>query len=162
MADYTEPNPLPPPLPVFNLINWPQTFTPIVIGGGTLGPTGATGATGLNGVQGPQGPVGQNTVLYTETYGATTTFDIDTNGALQKVVLTGSPTLAVSVSTDRPFVILLEQDGVGNHTVTWFTTINWAGGTPPVLTTAGGKTDSFGFIRTSAGNYLGYVVGLNS
>lgn len=105
---------------------------------------------------------GSFTELYTQTYGATTTFDINTNGALQKVVLTGSPTLALTVSNNRPFVLLLEQDGVGSHTVTFFTTIAWAGGTPPTLTTTAGKTDAFGFIRTSSGNYLGYVVGLNA
>lgn len=123
---------------------------------------GVQGLQGLQGLQGIQGDIGPFPIVYTQTYGATTTFDIDTNGALQKVVLTGSPTLAVTVSTNRAFVLLLEQDGVGNHTVTWFTTINWAGGTPPTLTTAGNKTDAFGFIQTSAGNYLGYVIGLNA
>jgi hypothetical protein len=129
---------------------------------GAQGSQGFVGAQGNQGFQGIQGVQGSFTELHTQTYGATTTFDIDTNGALQKVVLTGSPTLAVTVSNDRPFVLLLTQDGTGSHTVTFFTTIAWAGGVAPTLTTTANKTDAFGFIRTSAGNYLGYIVGLNA
>ena len=106
-------------------------------------------------------PINYN-ILYTETYGATTTFDIDTNGPLQTVVLTANSTIAVTISNNRPFVLLIEQGGSGSYTVTWFSTIKWSGGVVPTLTTTVGKIDAFGFIRTSAGNYLGYIVGLNA
>lgn len=44
MSDYPQPNPTPPPLPVFNPINWPQM---IQQGGG--------GGVGIQGIQGEQG-----------------------------------------------------------------------------------------------------------
>jgi hypothetical protein len=45
--------------------------------------------------------------------------------------------------------------------VTWFTTIKWAGGVAPTLTTTASKADTFGFLCTTAGNYVGYVIGQN-
>ena len=60
------------------------------------------------------------------------------------------------------FILRLIQDGTGSRTVTWFSTIKWAdGGSEPTLTTTGGKTDVFGFIVTSSGNYDGFVIGQN-
>ena len=165
MSSYPPPNPEPPALPIYNETNWFGKADPT----GPVGPQGVQGGIGIGsqGFQGNQGWQGVSTptttTLYTQTFASpTTTFNIDTNGGLQKVVLTASTAFALTISTDRPFVLLVEQGGVGSYTVTWFSTINWAGGTPPTLTTAVGKTDAFGFIRTSSGNYLGYVVGLNA
>ncbi len=97
--------------------------------------------------------------VLTDTYASTTTFDVSTYN-VHNLVLTGSPTLAVSnVTLNQPFFIRLIQDGSGNHTVTWFTTIKWGnGGSAPVLSTGGNKSDLFCFIMTSAGNYEGHVV----
>ena len=129
---------------------------------GLGGIQGFQGSLGFQGAQGWQGVAGPLNTLFTQTYGATTTFDIDTNGGLQTVVLTASSIFAVTVSINRTFVLLVEQGGAGSYTVTWFSTIKWAGGVTPTLTTTVGKTDSFAFIRTSSGQYLGYVVGLNA
>jgi hypothetical protein len=49
MSDYPEPDPLPPPLPIFNPINWPQVE-------GTGG--GGGGGAGFQGLQGVTGPFG--------------------------------------------------------------------------------------------------------
>ncbi len=104
---------------------------------------------------------GLKTPIKTNTDGTTITFDMDESN-LHTVVLGGSRTLALS-NTDagQRFIIRLEQDGTGSRTVTWFSTIKWVGGSAPTLTTTASKTDVFGFICTSAGNYDGFVVGQN-
>lgn len=97
--------------------------------------------------------------LYSETYGATTTFDLD-NGAMQIVTLTGSPVLAVSNElTGRPFYLFLKQDGTGNRSVTWFSTIYWAYNLVPTLSTGANKYDGFMFIPLGSGKYLGFIMG---
>ncbi len=99
--------------------------------------------------------------VVTDTDGATITFDKNA-GDFHRVVLGGNRTLALSnMATGDKIVIDLIQDGTGSRTVTWFTTILWAWGSAPTLTTTANKIDTFGFICTSAGNYQGYVVGQN-
>lgn len=101
-----------------------------------------------------------NPALTSNSDGATVTFDLSTS--LHTVTLGGNRTLALSNETvGQTFVIRLVQDGTGSRTVTWFTTIKWAGGSAPTLTTTADKTDVFGFICTSAGNYDGFVIGQN-
>ena len=92
---------------------------------------------------------------------ATITFDMAASN-VHAVTLGGNRTLAVSnVSVGQCFILRLLQDGTGSRTVTWFTTIKWAGGSAPTLTTTASKADAFGFICTSAGNYDGYIIGQN-
>lgn len=100
----------------------------------------------------------------TDTDAATVTFDLGdvTKGSWRDVTLGGNRTLALSnVSVGQRFVISLTQDGTGSRTVTWFTTIKWPANVVPTLTTTAGKTDTFGFRCTSAGNYEGYIIGQN-
>lgn len=40
----------------------------------------------------------------------------------------------------------LIQDGTGSRTVTWFPTINWAGGSAPTLTTTESRADVIGLL----------------
>ena len=97
----------------------------------------------------------------TDTDGATITFDLSASN-VHTVVLAGNRTLAISnASVGQIFVLRLVQDGTGTRTVTWFTTIKWAGGSAPTLTTTINKADTFIFICTSASNYDGYIVGQN-
>lgn len=97
--------------------------------------------------------------ITTDTDGATITFDMSTS-PVHQVTLTANRILALSnVSVGQFFILRLIQDGSGSHTVTWFTTIKWAGGSAPTLTTTASKTDVLGFLCTSAGNYDGYIVG---
>ena len=99
--------------------------------------------------------------LQSDTDGATVTFDMSVSN-LHTVTLGGNRTLALSnVAAGQSFVLRLAQDATGSRTVTWFTTIKWAGGAAPTLTTTASKTDVFGFICTSAGNYDGFVIGQN-
>lgn len=92
---------------------------------------------------------------------ATVTFDMSTSN-INSVTLGGNRTLALSnVSVGQCFMLRLTQDGTGSRTVTWFTTIKWAGGAAPTLTTTAAKADLFGFLCTSNGNYDGFVIGQN-
>ena len=93
--------------------------------------------------------------------GATVTFNMATTNR-HTVTLGGNRTFAVSnVSVGQFFVIRVLQDGTGSRTVTWFTTIKWAGGAAPTLTTTASKADMFIFFCTSSGNYDGFVAGQN-
>lgn len=97
----------------------------------------------------------------TATDGATVTFDLDIYKK-HRVTLGDNRTLALSnVSAGDTFIISLIQDGTGGRTVTWFSTIKWADGVTPTLTTTANKADVFGFIQTSTGNYYGFIVGQN-
>ena len=99
--------------------------------------------------------------LTADSDGATITFDMSVSDA-HAVTLGGNRTLAVSnVSAGQVFLLRLLQDGTGTRTVTWFTTIKWAGGTAPTLTVTAAKADTFMFLCTSAGNYDAYIVGQN-
>jgi len=99
----------------------------------------------------------------TATDGSTVTFDLGNGGYRKhKVTLGGNRTLAISNGVvGQVFIIDLIQDATGSRTVTWYSTIKWADGTAPTLTTTANKIDSFGFIVTSANNYQGYVIGQN-
>jgi len=92
--------------------------------------------------------------------GATVTFNLATSN-IHTVTLGGNRTLALSnVAVGQAFMLRLVQDGNGSRTVTWFSTIKWAGGSAPSLSTTAGATDVFGFLCTSTGNYDGYYVAL--
>lgn len=97
----------------------------------------------------------------TDSDGATVTFDLSA-GNKHRVTLGGNRTLALSnVQNGQAFVIKLTQDGTGSRTVTWFSTISWAGGSAPTLTTTLNKSDVFGFIQTGSNTYDGFIVGQN-
>ena len=99
--------------------------------------------------------------ITTASDGATVTFVL-TSGNIHQVTLGGNRTLALSgAATGQSFIVRLIQDGTGSRTVTWWSTIKWAGGTAPVLTTTASSVDVFGFICTGTGTYDGYVVSQN-
>lgn len=102
-----------------------------------------------------------NPTLTVDTYNAAQTTDLSTS--LHQVTLTDSITswTLSNETVGQTFVIRVVQPAAGSKTVTWFTTIKWAGGSAPTLTTTGNKTDVFGFIVTAAGNYDGFVIGQN-
>jgi hypothetical protein len=102
-----------------------------------------------------------NPALTVDTYNAAQTTDLSTS--LHQVTLTDSITswTLSNETVGQTFVIRVVQPAAGSKTVVWFTTIKWAGGVAPTLTTTGNKTDVFGFICTAAGNYDGFVIGKN-
>lgn len=99
--------------------------------------------------------------ITTDTDGATISFNMN-SADVHTVVLGGNRTLALSnVAAGQRFIIRLTQDSTGSRTVTWFSGIKWPGNLAPTLTTAANKTDVFGFICTTTGNYDGFVIGYN-
>lgn len=107
------------------------------------------------------GTVSTTTTL-TPSAAATATCNLDLGNLFFITMPAGNITIALSnASVGQCFVIRILQDGGGSRTVTWFTTIRWAGGTAPTLTTTASKADTFGFICTGSGTYDGFIVGMN-
>lgn len=99
---------------------------------------------------------------YAPVAAATATLDMSLGLEHRVTFPAGNITLAVSNdSAAQKFIVSLTQDSVGSRTVTWFSTIKWAGGVAPTLTTTANKRDTFGFIRTGSGTYDGFIVGQN-
>jgi len=95
---------------------------------------------------------------YEDTDASTITFDVSKNN-YHKVEITANRTLAViGDSFGDSFVVKIKQDGTGGHTVTWWSNIDWFGGTP-VLTPTANKVDAFLFVKKADGRYDGYVIG---
>lgn len=128
-----------------------KTLTAPTINGATMATTTLTKPTINGSVQ----------AVTSDSDGATITFDL-TSSNVHTVTLGGNRTLAISNETaGQFFVIKLTQDGTGSRTVTWFSTIKWAGGSAPTLTTTASKADSFGFMCTGTDTYDGFVIGSN-
>ena len=132
--------------------------------GPLLSPVGETNVdlrlagTGTGKVHNTTGAYGNITA---DSDGATVTFNMATSN-IHTVTLGGNRTLAVSnVAVGQCFMLRLSQDGSAPRTVTWFSTIKWAGGAAPTLTATNNKADMIGFVCTSANNYDGFVVGQN-
>lgn len=97
--------------------------------------------------------------LETVTYNSSLVFDLDDHNHFI-CTLSGSPIITFNNAVNgQCWIIHLQQDVSGNHTVTW-PTIKWAGGTPPTLTATGLKVDTFGFIQSGSDVY-GYIIGKN-
>lgn len=99
---------------------------------------------------------------YTPSGGGTSTLDLSLADEHRITMPAGNITIALSNPTNaKKFIVSITQDSGGSRTVTWFTTIKWANGTTPTLTTTASKRDTFGFIRTGSGTYDGFVIGQN-
>jgi len=88
----------------------------------------------------------------------TTQFDIS-QSTVHKITLDQDATF--SVTNDRAgdrFMIRVLQDGSGGHSVTWWSTIKWAGNVTPTLSGAN-KADLLGFLCTGTNTYDGFIVG---
>ncbi len=94
--------------------------------------------------------------------GGTTTCDLSAANIQHIVMGAGNTTIALSnVAVGQLFMIDITQDATGSRTVTWFSTIRWAGSSTPTLTTTASKRDAFGFLCTGSGTYDGYIIGQN-
>ena len=101
---------------------------------------------------------------YTETpYSANSSTAITlalTNGTVQIITLTGNATITMPTATSgKSFIMYLKQDGTGSRTVTW-STVKWAGGTAPTITSTASRMDILSFFSDST-NWYGCVVGQN-
>ena len=101
---------------------------------------------------------------YTETtYTANTSTAITvslSNGTVQILTLTGNATITMpTAGAGKSFIIFLRQDATGSRTVTW-STVNWAGGTAPTITSTASKQDIYSFFSDGT-SWYGVTVGQN-
>jgi len=83
-----------------------------------------------------------------------------TNGTVQIITLTGNATITMPTATSgKSFIMYLKQDGTGSRTVTW-STVKWAGGTAPTITSTASRQDILSFFADGT-NWYGVVVGQN-
>lgn len=100
--------------------------------------------------------------VYTPDAAGTATLDLSLGNNHEITMPAGNITIAISNETDgQYFTIDITQDGTGSRTVTWFSTIKWADGSAPTLTTTANKRDSFGFKVTGTDTYDAFVIGQN-
>jgi hypothetical protein len=66
------------------------------------------------------------------------------NGTMQYITLTGSPTITMPTAASGKSFTLILYTGSGSYTVSW-STVSWAGGTTPTVTTTASKKDIFNF-----------------
>lgn len=83
-----------------------------------------------------------------------------TNGTVQIITLTATCTITMPTATSgKSFIMYLKQDGTGSRTVTW-STVKWAGGTAPTITSTASRQDILSFFADGT-NWYGVVVGQN-
>lgn len=96
---------------------------------------------------------------FTANTGTAITLDL-ANGTVQILTLTGNATITMPTATSgKSFVMLLKQDGTGGRTVTW-STVKWAGGTAPTITSTASRQDILSFFADGT-NWYGAVIGQN-
>jgi len=64
-----------------------------------------------------------------------------------------------TATSGKSFIMYLKQDATGSRTVTW-STVKWAGGTAPTITSTASRQDILSFFSDST-NWYGCVVGQN-
>lgn len=91
-----------------------------------------------------------------------TAYTIDLASAtLFNLTLTGNCTYTFPTATSgTQFTIVQLQDATGSRTVTWPSSVRWAGGTAPVITATASKTDVISFVADGT-YWLGFVGGQN-
>jgi len=93
---------------------------------------------------------------------ATSTFDFAYSNIHSLTLSAATTTLSFANPVSGQAVIArIGQDGTGSRRVVFPSTIYWAGGTTPTLTSTASKIDSFGLLCTASGYYDGYIVGQN-
>lgn len=103
-----------------------------------------------------------NIQTYAPAPGATVTLDLSKGNIHHITMPAGNVAIALSNATvGQCFIVRILQDSVGSRTASYFTTIRWAGGSAPTLTTTANKADTVGFEITGASTYDGYVIGQN-
>lgn len=127
---------------------------------GYTGYTGGAGGAGATGYTGYTGSLNRVITTYSPAAGATQTLDLSLGNIFHITMPAGNITIALSnATTGQNWMVRILQDAVGSRTVTWFSTIRWAGGAAPTLTTTASKADTFGFETTGSGTYDGFIIG---
>lgn len=98
---------------------------------------------------------------YTETsYSANSSTAITlnlANGTMQYITLTGSPTITMPTAAAGKSFTLILYTGSGSYTVSW-STVAWASGATPTVTTTASKKDIFNFYSDGT-NWYGSIFG---
>ena len=154
-----------------SLTNW---YTVATTSGGSGSVTSITAGTGLTGgtITGSGTIALASTGLELDSFASAITADTEVTGAVtcnlatsnwHSITLNANVTIALSNATvGQQFTIVLIQPASGGpYTATWFSTIKWAGGSPPTLTATASKADILTFKCFSSGNYYGMVAGQN-
>lgn len=95
---------------------------------------------------------------YTANSSTAITLDL-ANGTMQDITLTGSPTITMPTAASGKSFVLFLRTGTGSYTVTW-TTVKWAGGTAPTITSTASRMDIFSFFSDGT-NWYGVTAGQN-
>lgn len=88
------------------------------------------------------------------------TVNLAKGNKFEMTLATGVAT-TITLSNETPgqtFSLILNQDGTGSCSVSWWSTIKWANSTPPVLTPAAAGIDMLSFVVKGSGQYLGMFV----
>ncbi len=84
-------------------------------------------------------------------------FTVSLNAAITTITISNPP----ASGSGGSFTLIFTADGTA-RAVTWPTSIKWAGGTAPTITSTSGKVDSFAFFTSDGGtNWQGYIGGQN-
>jgi hypothetical protein len=145
------------------------TLTGIVKGNGTSAMSAATAGTDYVTPTGSEtltnktltNPTVTNYVETPFTANSSTAITIAlTNGTVQIITLTGNATITMPTATSgKSFIMFLKQDGTGSRTVTW-STVKWAGGTAPTITSTASRQDILSFFADGT-NWYGAVISQN-
>lgn len=106
---------------------------------------------------------GVETVNAVATSGSSQTLPDVTTATVHRLTLTAA-TCAITFPAavaGHSFTVVLVQDATGGRLVTWPGTVQWGGGTTPVLTTTAAKRDVFSFLCADGTNWLGMFAGQN-
>jgi hypothetical protein len=135
--------------------------------GTTLGLTGnitQTGNIALTGNLGASGYI--NSTIYTETFsdlgtGGSATINLSTANNFRRQ-FSGTATITITNAPNSPigFGFTLVTVNAGAYAITWPASIDWVGGSAPILTSSG--TDVLVFYTYNGGtSYYGFVTGKN-
>ncbi len=81
------------------------------------------------------------------------------NGTMQDITLTANATITMPTAVAGKSFILLLRSGAGGFAVTW-TTVKWASGNIPVVTSTAGRLDIYSFFSDGT-NWYGVTVNQN-
>jgi hypothetical protein len=114
--------------------------------GGTLNVTATTTLLGVTEASGTQ----YYSLFASSSANASQTTINWNNSNVQELKLTTSTTITfTNTNPGARYILMLLQDATGSRTVTWPSTVQWAAGTAPTLTTTASKMDIITFVCAS-------------